>query len=63
MVWEDTELDRELYGGKKNDMEGEKFKGVWLDNEISLPDSDLAAGKIEKMEFGSEERGAMDAIK
>lgn len=52
-----------MYGGKKIGMEGEKSKGVRLDNEISLPDTDLAAGKSEKMEFGSEERGAMDAIK
>ena len=52
MVGADSELDWELYCGKKYGLEGEK-SGIsdWLDNELSLlPDTDLAAGKSEEIE-------------
>lgn len=51
LTWADSELDRELFGGKNDDMEGEKFGtgSCPLDDEV-LPDGDLAAGKMEKME-------------
>ena len=51
MVWVDTKLDTDLYGGKNDVLEyGDKCWSVWLDNELSLlSDRELATRKSEKM--------------